>query len=173
MAIAIVVEDGSGVTNANSYVSVADARVYASNRGVELPLDDDALAAMLIRSTDYLEAQACRYQGEIANEGQALQWPRTNVYLYGSEIAFPSNAIPKELKLAQCSVILAINEGVNIMPNYSASNFVIEESVGPITIKYADPTKVGIVPTLTAVDSLLAPLFGSTATGFAIRTLRV
>ncbi|WBF76993.1 hypothetical protein PSV3_00292 [Septimatrevirus PSV34] len=52
MAITIVVEDGSGVTNANSYVSVADARIYASNRGVELPLDDDELAAMLIRSTD-------------------------------------------------------------------------------------------------------------------------
>ncbi|WEM33665.1 head-tail adaptor [Pseudomonas phage PSA-KC1] len=55
MAITIVVEDGSGVTNANSYVSVADARIYASNRGVELPLDDDELAAMLIRSTDYLK----------------------------------------------------------------------------------------------------------------------
>lgn len=73
MAITIVVEDGSGVTNANSYVSVADARIYASNRGVELPLDDDELAAMLIRSTDYLEAQACRFQGKPTSTTQALQ----------------------------------------------------------------------------------------------------
>lgn len=173
MPIAIIVEDGSNVTNANSFVTLAEVRSYAEQRGATLPAGDDALAVMVIKACDYLEAQANRYQGEIANESQALQWPRIDVYLYGSEIAFPSNAIPKELKSAQCAAILAIAEGVDIMPNYSASNFVTEETVGPITTKYADPTKVGIVPTLTAVDSLLAPLFGSTATGFALRTLRV
>ena len=173
MAITITIEDGSNVANANSFVTVAEVRAYAEARGVTLPVADDSLAVMLIKACDYLEAQATRYQGEIANESQALQWPRIDVYLYGSEVAFPSNAIPKELKSAQCAAILAISEGVDIMPNYSAADFVTEETVGPITTKYADPTKVGIMPTLTAVDSLLAPLFGSTATGFALRTMRV
>jgi hypothetical protein len=102
-----------------------------------------------------------------------LQWPRIDVYLYGSETAFPSNSIPKELKAAQNATVVALAQGVDIMPNYSASDFVTREKVGPIETEYADPTKVGIVPTLTAVDSLLAPLFGSTATGFALRTMRV
>ena len=173
MAITITIEDGSNVANANSFVTIAEVRAYAEARGVTLPVADDSLAVMLIKACDYLEAQANRYQGEIANESQALQWPRIDVYINGSETAFPSNAIPKQLNSAQSARVVAINEGVDIMPNYSASNFVTEETVGPITTKYADPTKVGIVPTLTAVDSLLAPLFGSTATGFALRTLRV
>lgn len=173
MAITITIEDGSNVANANSFVTIAEVRAYAEARGVTLPVADDSLAVMLIKACDYLEAQANRYQGEIANDSQALQWPRIDVYINGSETAFPSNAIPKQLKSAQSALVVAINEGVDIMPNYSASNFVTEETVGPITTKYADPTKVGIAPTLTAVDSLLAPLFGSTATGFALRTLRV
>ena len=173
MAITITVEDGSNVANANSFVTVAEVRSYAVERGVTLSATDDDVAVQIIKAKDYLESFANRYQGEMTNADQALQWPRIDVYLYGSEVAFPSNAIPKELKSAQCAAILAIAEGVDIMPNYSASNFVTEETVGPITTKYADPTKVGILPTLTAVDSLLAPLFGSTATGFALRTLRV
>ena len=173
MAITITIEDGSNVANANSFVTLVEVRAYAEARGVTLPVADDSLAAMLIKACDYLEAQANRYQGEIANEGQSLQWPRIGVYISGSETAFPSNAIPKQLKSAQNSLVVAISEGVDIMPNYSAADFVTEETVGPITTKYADPTKVGIMPTLTAVDSLLAPLFGSTATGFALRTMRV
>ena len=173
MAITITVEDGSNVANANSFVTIAEARSYAVERGVSLSATDDDVAVQIIKAKDYLESFANRYQGEIANEDQSLQWPRIDVYISGSENAFPSNAIPKQLKSAQCATVLAINEGVDIMPNYSASNFVTEETVGPITTKYADPTKVGIVPTLTAVDSLLTPLFGSTATGLAIRTTRV
>ena len=173
MAITITVEDGSNVANANSFVTLVEARSYAEARGVTLPVADDSLAVMLIKACDYLEAQANRYQGEIANESQALQWPRIDVYISGSETAFPSNAIPKQLKAAQCATVLAINEGVDIMPNYSAADFVVEERVGPITTKYADPSKVGITPTLTNVEALLQPLFGSTLTGFALRTTRV
>lgn len=38
--MAIIVEDGTGVTGANSYISLADARTYATNRGFELSADD-------------------------------------------------------------------------------------------------------------------------------------
>lgn len=169
----IIVEDGSNVANANSFVSITEVRDYCTARGATLPNQDDDLAIFVIKACDYLEAQANRFQGNVANEGQALQWPRTGVYVGSSETELASNVIPKQLKSAQCSAVLALNEGVDIMPNYSASNFVTEETVGPITTKYADPTKVGIVPTLTSVEALLQPLFGSTMTGFALRTLRV
>ena len=173
MAITITVEDGSNVANANSFVTIVEARAYAVERGVTLSAPDDDVAVQIIKAKDYLESFANRYQGEMTNADQALQWPRTDVYLYGSETVFPSNAIPKELKAAQNATVVALAQGVDIMPNYSASDFVTREKVGPIETEYADPTKVGIVPTLSAVDSLLAPLFGSTASGFALRTLRV
>lgn len=172
MAISIVVEDGSKVPGANSYVSVADARTYAANRGIELPSEDDELAAMLIRSTDYLEAQACRFQGRRASSSQSLEWPRVGVVLGCDEV--PSNVIPKSLVGAQVQLAIAINDGFDLQPNISPQDYVTREKVGPIETEYADPTKVGIMPTFTAVNALLAPLFGECAANkFALRTIRV
>lgn len=172
MAIEIIVEDGTGKPDANSYVSVADARTYATNRGVELPTDDDDVAAMLIQATDYLEAQACRYQGKRASSSQALEWPRTGVVLNCD--AVPPNVIPKSLVAAQVQLAMAINAGFDLQPNVSPQDYVTEETVGPITTKYADPTKVGIMPTFGAAAALLAPLFGECASNkFALRTIRV
>lgn len=172
MAIEIIVEDGSGVANANSYVSVEDARTYASNRGTELPTDDDEVAAMLIRASDYLEAQACRYQGKRTSSSQSLEWPRTGVVLHCDEV--PPNVIPKSLIASQVQLAMAINAGFDLQPNISPQDYVTREKVGPIETEYADPLAVGIMPTFTAVNALLAPLFGECASNrFALRTIRV
>jgi len=172
MAITITVEDGSGVAGANSYVSVADARTYAANRGIALPADDDELAAMLIQASDYLEAQECRYQGDRTSSTQALAWPRTGVELNGD--VFPTNVIPQSLIGAQVQLAIAINAGFDLQPNISPQDYITREKVGPIETEYADPVAVGIMPTFTAVNALLAPLFGECAANkFALRTLRV
>lgn len=172
MAIEIIVEDGSGVTNANSFVNVEDARAYAEARGTELPADDDEVASMLIRASDYLEAQECRYQGKRTSSSQALAWPRTGVLLNCD--ALPSNVIPKSLIAAQVQLAMAINAGFDLQPNVSPQDYVTREKVGPIETEYADPTKVGIMPTFSAANALLAPLFGECAAHkFAIFTRRV
>lgn len=176
MPIAIIVEDGSGVANANSYVSVADARTYAEQRGVTLPVSDDEVATQLIRAMDYLEAQACLYQGCKTSSDQALQWPRTGAYIGCNqpENEIPSNVIPKSLVSAQVQLAMAINAGFDLQPNVSPQDYVKREKVGPIETEYADPSSVGIMPTFTAVNALLAPLFGNCATNrFSLRTMRV
>lgn len=175
MAIVIVVEDGSIVANANSYVSVSDSRLFAESRGVVLPVDDDAIAAMLIQATDYLQSKECEYQGSRTSREQELSWPRIDVEINGNE--FPSDKIPKNVIYAQNYLVMALNDGIPIMGNIVPGDFVIEETVGPITTKYSDPAKVGIgnmAPTLTAVDAALAPLFGSCdSQQFTLRTIRV
>lgn len=169
MAIEIIVETGAGVTDANSYVSVDDTRTYAENRGVTLPVDDDAIAAMLIKATDYLEALACKYQGQKTNCSQSLQWPRSGVVICCEN--FASDAIPKQLKSAQAALVIAQNDGLVLQPNITAGDFVTEETVGPITTKYANPVQTGITARFTGVDALLEPLFFSSC-GQASLTLR-
>lgn len=173
MAIQIIVEDGSGVANANAYVDVAAVKAYAEARGVSLPSDDDAIAAMIIKATDYLESFACKYQGRKTDCAQSLQWPRTGVVMCCED--FPSNQIPKQLKSAQASAVLIQNEGLVLQPNVTAQDYVIEETVGPITTKYANPIQAGISATFTALESLLEPLFFASCgqVGFALRTARV
>lgn len=173
MAITITVEDGSGVADANAYVDVAAVKAYAEQRGVTLPSDDEEIAAMIIKATDYLESFACKYQGRKTDCDQSLQWPRTGVVLCCAD--YPSNQIPKQLKSAQCAAILIQNEGLVLQPNVTAADYVIEETVGPITTKYANPIQAGISAQFTALDSLLEPLFFASCgqVGFPLRTVRV
>lgn len=177
MPIAIIVEDGSNVSSANSYVSVADARTYAANRGIELPSDNDALAAMLIQGMDYIESMACEFQGHPTYETQELAWPRKCVSINCQELA--EDAIPKQLIGAQVQVAIAINAGVSIFPTIEISplNNVTEETVGPITTKYADPSKflgADLSPQLSAVDAMLKPLIETCQqTSMGLRTVRV
>lgn len=173
MAITITVEDGTGVANANSYVSVADVKAYAEQRGVTLPSTDDEIAAMIVKATDYLESFACKYQGKKTDCAQSLQWPRTCVVMCCED--FPTNQIPKQLKSAQCSAVLIQNEGLVLQPNVTAADYVVEETVGPITTKYANPIQAGISATFTALDALLEPLFFASCgqSSFALRTTRV
>ena len=171
MAITIIVEDGTQVANANSFVSVADARIYAVNRGVALPSSDDELAAMLIKAVDYLEAQAESFQGERVSETQDLQWPRTEVYIYGALV--PSNVIPKSLISAQVQLAMAINAGLDLQPNITPETYVIKEKVGPIETVYANPLHTGIMPTFTAANSLIALLLKASSVGFSLKTIRV
>lgn len=172
MAINVVIEDGTNVPNANSYVTLAEAREYAANRGVTLPTDNDVLASAVIRSTDYLESKRCEYQGSKTNSTQPLQWPRTGVLLNGDELA--PNVIPYELKAAQFQAIIADASGIKLQGDVTAKSYVVREKVGPIEREYSDPTKAGISPVLTAVDAWLAPLFGTCGQFVGgLRTIRV
>lgn len=192
--IAIVVEDGSGVAGANSYVSIADMVAYALQRGVVLTADDTT-AAMLIQASDYLEARGPEYQGYPTTDTQDLQWPRQDVFFTNTAAAaaagvnvgvswnnmlvidntppFPNNAIPKQLISAQKMLVMAVNQGIVLMPNIQATDYVISESVGPIKTTYSDPTKSGILPMFSGVDLVLAPLFNvSNVSAFGFQTVR-
>lgn len=171
MPISIIVENGTNVTNANSYNSIIELRSFALNRGIELPSVDDDVATMAIKATDYLETKAEEYKGLPTYTDQSLQWPRIGVFIY--EVEQPSNSIPKQLKTAHAMLVLAVNEGLSLLPNYSPQDYVIEETVGPIKTKYSDPSSVGIENTFTGVDKFLEPLINKGLNSFSLQTIRV
>lgn len=167
----IIVEDGSVIAGANSYVTLVEARAYATLRGVTLPADDAALTARLIDGIDYLEAQRARYQGTKADPTQDLQFPRDGVYVDG--IALDPSVIPSILKQAQIRLAIEANEGLKLQPTYAGGPLKIEETVGPITDKWSDKASATTLPEISSVDALLAPLFGAApSVGIFLRTYR-
>lgn len=174
--MALIVEDGTGLSNSNSYVSEDEAREYAEARGVELPDGDAEVAAMLISAMDYLEAQRSRFQGSKTHPGvQALQWPRVGVVLDCSYI-LPDNIIPSELKQAQMALAMEVNAGRQLLPS-SDGRVVKKEKVDVIEREFMtgqDLGRTGLpAPTFPLVDGLLAPLFAACGGGFSLRTRRV
>ena len=80
----IVVEDGTGLANANSYASVIFADGYFAGRGntqwSSLILADKETS--LIKATDYIDLWfSDRFKGCMKTEGQALAFPRINTGL--------------------------------------------------------------------------------------------
>ena len=168
--MALVIEDGSLVASANSYVTVAQARAYASSRGVTLSTVDATVEQQLIAAMDYLEAQRKKFQGSKTSAEQALQWPRTDVLIDCNEVA--STFIPNELKNAQIQLAIEVSKGVDLMPTRQGA-FVKLEKVGPIQTEYSERIGTGLTPDMTAVELLLAPLFKACGQGFALSSVRV
>lgn len=172
MAITLIIEDGSNVTDSNTYEGVAFLRACALDRGVTLSADDEILGAMIIKAIDYIEAKGCYYQGEPTNIGQSLSWPRTGAIVNCQEVAVDS--IPKQLKGLLCQLVLAVNEGVDLFPNVSFQDFVTEEKIGPITTKYSDPSKMSLSPRMSAAEALLLQLSKTCSqSAVGLRTVRV
>ena len=97
--MALIVEDGSGVAGANSYVSLAEFRAFASLGGFTIPPDDAAAESWLWRAARKMDLFR-DWKGDKANSTQGLQWPRENVYDADGELV-PSTSIPRDISQGQ------------------------------------------------------------------------
>ena len=98
--MALVVEDGTGKSNANSYLSVADADTYQSNRSnatwAALSTADKEVA--LIKATDWIEASfKVRWLGYRINNSMSLSWPRYDVVDYDGYV-IAATAVPAQIQ---------------------------------------------------------------------------
>jgi len=140
--MSLVTEDGTGLSAAQSYLSVADANSYFTARGVSAWTGTDAVKeSALIEATEYIDIRWGEYlKGSLEfPDDQALLFPRLNVY--DSE-GRALTGIPQRLERATAEYAL-ISLGQSLMPNptiETSGKILIEESdeTGPIkdTKKY-------------------------------------
>lgn len=168
MAITLIVEDGSIVDDANSYVSVEDVRKYAESRGVVLPSDDEVLKTKIIDAMDYLEGYAQRFKGRKVNPLQSLQWPRVGVIVDGTTL--PYSPLPKALKNA-ASQLACDSATTGILTNKTSDFAVKRTKVEGLEIEYAVGSNVqsGPAKTFEKAMTFLKPLLGYEAGNRLIR----
>lgn len=108
MAFAFVVEDGTGVEDANSYTTVAFADTYISINAQQSPLWDalapEAKEHLLARATQFLD-RMIQWKGEKTIEDSPLRWPRSGVY-DTDHILIPDNVIPRVLQEATAELAI-------------------------------------------------------------------
>ena len=81
--MALVIEDGTIVAEANSYVTVEEARAFALLRGVILSAVDADVEILIIEAMDYVEAKGSKFKGMKYTRDQDLQWPRSGATVDG------------------------------------------------------------------------------------------
>jgi len=168
--MALVVEDGSGLSGANSYATAAQADTYASDRGLSAWTGDTATKeAALIRATDYLEATYREaWLGYRATQTQALSWPRTNVEV--DLYPIPADEVPAAVRNATIEMaIRALTEDLLA----DQTQRVKREKVDVLEIEYADGSDA--TKRYPFVGRMLSPyIYGGSAEGgaFSTRVLR-
>ena len=109
MAIAIVAT--AKATNANSYVTLADAETYLEGRLAVTTWDadtDDNKNRSLRMSTDILDAYG--WEGSRTTQAQRLEWPRANT-TDRDGWGYSSDTVPRPIKEATYELAFALIDG--------------------------------------------------------------
>jgi hypothetical protein len=170
--MALVVEDGTGVADANSYIDLDDLEAYAAERGLTIATTDADNEVFILRAMDYIEARP--FQGKKYLADQALQWPRDLVYIDGYLIGV--DVIPANLKKAVSQLVIEQVSGVSLYPEAKTSTTVgniTRETVGPLTTEYSAMGTVASTSPIkfASVELFLKPLLSGC--GNALQTIRV
>ncbi len=125
--MSLIVEDGTGLATAESYISVVDFRLYHANRGNVVPEGETEIERILRVATEYIDLRfGLRFPGYLVDEDQALCFPRT----YFSEL------VPLGIERATSEYgFYQITNPLFITPAMDEGDGIIRklEVVGPIT----------------------------------------
>ena len=164
----LIVEDGSGLPEAEAYASVAQADARLTGLGLTLwaTITEGEKEAAIRRATVYMEqTYRPRWVGARATRAQALAWPRTDVLLDG--FAVEANEIPAEI--VNACIDLAFRAAFqDLSKDTGTTQEKQSETVGPISTTYVAGS--ALKAKYTAIDEMLRPLLS--IGGMSVRLVR-
>lgn len=167
----LIVEDGSIVAGADSYVSLADARALAAKYNWTLPEDDAEAEAALRNGAAYIDLQEPALCGQRVSATQSLAYPRTGVSVHGFPVS--RDAIPQQVIRAQVAAAVEYGKGTDVRASSDGRITTHEEVVGAVVVEYADNGVTGATVTITSAMDALRPLIcGGGNNGFQFRVTR-
>lgn len=135
--MALTIEDGSGLPDADSFISAADATALVDDLGLlDWPADPDDQEAALRRGSLWLSTYY-RWRGTAVNgRAQALAWPRSGAH---DEQGHPveDDAVPVEVERATVFAAIAEAQAPGALtPTITPNQMAVMEKVGPLTVQY-------------------------------------
>ena len=128
-----IVEDGTGLQNANAYVSVEEFKDYWNMRNIDLAQKTDAeIEACIIIATQYID-KTFKYIGSKSTNEQSLQWPRS--YAYNLE-GYVYSGLPNDVVFATCEAGYYNLNGKNLFVASEKGITEKTENVGPVQTTY-------------------------------------
>jgi len=155
--MALIVEDGTGKEDAESYVSVDFADDYISKMYGDVPewsgADSSKQEIALRRGCQYVDSYQCR--GVRLSADQAKEWPRVGVGVVGGrEVGW--NVVPVQVKNANVEAALKWVKGAELFPDHYGGTIAAEsEGLGPLqeSVQYMRGKSQEL--TFTSIDRLM------------------
>ena len=168
--MALETETGSGSPTAESYCSVTAADAHHAARGAAAwaALATDAKEQALRRATDYMgQVYGPLWSGARVTDAQALDWPRSSAERPETGGYWSSTIVPAPVVKACAELALRASSGPLLGDQ---GREVIEQTVGPITTKYAQGSSQAT--RYAAVDAMLAGMLTAPRGSSALRLVR-
>lgn len=94
--MAFLVEDGTGLSGSNAYITTAEFAAYHTDRSNLYMATDDQIKSAIVRASDYID-QVWRFIGCRDKDTQGLEWPRVDAYYPSGDTIV---GVPVEVKEA-------------------------------------------------------------------------
>lgn len=168
--MALIVEDGSIVTGAESYLSVADADTYWSNRNVaNWDGSTTNKEAALRIATQFIDA-TYEFESYIQTATQALKWPRGG-FTGKSGRDYYSNTVPQCVKDATAELAREWVTNGAFVPNLDRGGDIKKVKAGSVEVEYMDKAMGG--KSFAYVSRLLNDVISGTSQAANMRLERV
>lgn len=172
----LIVEDGTMVEGAESYVTVSWSDTYHVNNGNAAwsNAENETKESALRKAARYLDGHyRSRLKGyKVAPVTQEMEWPRKGVlvdysqsYVSPSEGCLPITSIPRRLKEAQCELALRALAG-ELAKDSDIS--IKREKVDVLDTEYAEGVKKGKI-SYRVIDHLLKDFLTSSSSSELVR----
>lgn len=168
--MSLIVEDGSIVAGADSYVSLSDARALAAKYGWELPADDTEAEQALRNGAGYVGLQEPAMCGSRVSAVQELAYPRKNVRLYGFPVTVDS--VPSRVIRAQVAAAVEYGAGTDVRASSDGRAVSMERVEGAVTVEYFNNGNNGSSVVITSAMDALAPLLCGLNNGSSFNVYR-
>lgn len=167
--VALIVEDGTGKVDAESYVSVEFFRDYHTKLGNTITAQDAAIEIALRKATAYMVATLRgSWKGRRSVINQALDHPRYDLWRDDYDLV-PFNEVAKEAKVTCCELGLIALGGTSLMPTASKRGMK-SIKIGPIAVTYDGDAATGTQ--FVAAMRGLEPLLTAAAGGGSVALIR-
>jgi len=133
----IVVENGTIVAGANSYVTMAEYIAYAATLNVTVT-DSQTFQTQIIEAGQFIDGLENVLKGETTTKTQEMAYPRNNL----TDIAnwsWDNDEIPTQVKEAQMSLAIDIQSGEDLwnLAQSAATGIKKEVVFGAVEVEYA------------------------------------
>lgn len=171
MALTLVVEDGTGIAGANSYITLEEAKAYNETIFNSTWEDNCSLHVIaLINASRYIDQRyGARFPGKPLTDTQGLLYPRT------ANCSGDTVGIPTALKnaVAHAAMQFIDDGGLDLNPNQGNNIKSSAVSVGggavSESVSYFAPQTINVY---ASIDAFMATLFPLNVYNLNIKTVR-
>ena len=156
----MIVENGTGLIDSNSYCSIEYSDDYFTSHGVSKweSLEESEKEVLLVKATDFID-NVYDWNGIKSTAEQALNFPRTDLF---TKDGYEVEGIPKQLKDAVCEAVNLLMNETELFQSASENGAVTSEHIGNLSFTYDVSQKVKDSTLFEVINARLRGLYRDT-----------